>query len=530
MLRFSLPKRLMSALSILTLVIVSVAQASSPPILADTPWPMYQRDARHTGRSSYSGITAPPIVLWQRKLSSSETGLFSSGMTIGRDGTIYASGFGDLYALDPISGIVKWRTDIGSVGGSTPAVASDGRLYWGFDDTFAVVTTTGQIIGGLTDLTSLSGFYSDPAVAPDGNIYVMHLGLWSFTPSGTLRWVHPFDNLFLDAAPALGSDGTIYTAADGDIYAFTANGTVKWHHPINTSTSSPTVGADGTIYIGNNESILYAFAPDGTQKWSFASDETRIGPGFTAIYGAPAIGPDNTIYFGTLVGAGVQDPQFAHIYALNPNGTLRWKYALPRIAPQTNVGIVAPLTVEQSGQVFGCGYDGACYGWSPNGTLLWKYMIQPELSNRTTPLIVSNHRMLILDGNGVLAHLGDPSVPLLLSSPNPLAAISCGQNAPPLSQTLTITSTIHAVDWAATVSPPVSWLSLGRSSGSTPTQFQVIFKPAGLAVGDYTTDIRLTTTATDVANPIAVLPVTLTVRCTSYLPLITNGASSQMTN
>ncbi|MDQ3024805.1 MAG: PQQ-binding-like beta-propeller repeat protein, partial [bacterium] len=56
--------------------------------------------------------------------------------------------------------------------------------------------------------------------------------------------------------------------------------------------NSPTVGADGTIYIGGESGYLYAFNPDGTEKWKYDAGVSA------KIYSAPAIASDGTIYFG----------------------------------------------------------------------------------------------------------------------------------------------------------------------------------------------------------------------------------------
>lgn len=49
---------------------------------------------------------------------------------------------------------------------------------------------------------------------------------------------------------------------------------------------------DGTIYVGSQDNNLYAINPDGTLKWSYA---TRA-----RIESSPTIGADGTIYFGSL--------------------------------------------------------------------------------------------------------------------------------------------------------------------------------------------------------------------------------------
>ena len=53
--------------------------------------------------------------------------------------------------------------------------------------------------------------------------------------------------------------------------------------------SSPAIGADGTIYFGSEDYNFYAVAPDGRLKWKFKTNyEIRT---------SPAIGRDGTIYF-----------------------------------------------------------------------------------------------------------------------------------------------------------------------------------------------------------------------------------------
>ena len=52
--------------------------------------------------------------------------------------------------------------------------------------------------------------------------------------------------------------------------------------------SSPAVGADQTIYFGSGNGNFYALTPAGTEKWSFQTG--------AEIQSSPAIGSDGTIY------------------------------------------------------------------------------------------------------------------------------------------------------------------------------------------------------------------------------------------
>ena len=85
-------------------------------------------------------------------------------------------------------------------------------------------------------------------------------------------------------------------------YTGPATPTLAWTFPANDGiVSSPTIGADGTIYVGAGWYFLgaddynfYALNPDGSLKWSFEG-----GNGF---FSSAALGPDGTIYVTSLDG------------------------------------------------------------------------------------------------------------------------------------------------------------------------------------------------------------------------------------
>jgi len=70
--------------------------------------------------------------------------------------------------------------------------------------------------------------------------------------------------------------------------------------------SSPAIGTDGTVYIGSDDAKLYALNPDGTLKWTYTTGGS-IG------YSSPAIGEDGTVYVGS---------QDTKLYAIRPDGSL----------------------------------------------------------------------------------------------------------------------------------------------------------------------------------------------------------------
>ena len=80
------------------------------------------------------------------------------------------------------------------------------------------------------------------------------------------------------------------------------------------SAASATIGPDGTIYIGANNSNFYAVNPNGQQKWLYEAERELAG-----IWTTAALSPDaSVLYFGANKGG---------MYALNTrDGSLKWQF------------------------------------------------------------------------------------------------------------------------------------------------------------------------------------------------------------
>jgi outer membrane protein assembly factor BamB len=139
-------------------------------------------------------------------------------------------------------------------------------------------------------------------LGPDGAIYALggNGRLSAISPDGQVRWTAQTGPV-LKSSVALGAGGAVYVPSmNGKLYAvsppFDATsdaGTVRWtfrfgeypgkqaplvsHSPpagadgIGTG-ASPTIGRDGTIYIGANNSNFYAISPDGQLEWLFEAE------------------------------------------------------------------------------------------------------------------------------------------------------------------------------------------------------------------------------------------------------------------
>lgn len=117
----------------------------------------------------------------------------------------------------------------------------------------------------------------------------------------------------------------VFTATAGTTYFFQIDNTntnggavtitltdALWAFPTNDEvTSSPAVGSDGTIVFGSTDGYVYAVNPDGTLKW-------RAPTGGAVDIATPAIGPDGTVYIGSTDGI---------LYALDgATGARKWRY------------------------------------------------------------------------------------------------------------------------------------------------------------------------------------------------------------
>lgn len=157
-------------------------------------------------------------------------------------------------------------------------------------------------------------------------------------------------------SPTIGADGTIYIGKDtGVLYAINPDGTLKWNYTAGgLLRSSPTIGADGTIYFISG-SIIYALNYNGTQKWNYTMGGST--------YASPAISADGTIY----IGSGDKN-----LYAINPDGTLKWTYLTEPGVSYNGLHYSSPA-IGADGTIYIGSQNGRFYAFNPDGTLKWKY-------------------------------------------------------------------------------------------------------------------------------------------------------------
>ncbi|WP_437691878.1 protein kinase domain-containing protein [Sorangium sp. So ce176] len=165
--------------------------------------------------------------------------------------------------------------------------------------------------------------------------------------SGSLKWKLPVPGRTF-GSPAIGADGAVYIGANR-MHAVTAAGKERWALDVEGGLgSSPAISADGTVYVGSWNNSLYAINQDGTQRWAVATG--------AAVESSPALGPDGTIYVAS-----------DGLYAIGPDGQIRWKLDLYGIVGYSSVAIAV------DGTLYVATNDGWLHAATPAGQLKWKF-------------------------------------------------------------------------------------------------------------------------------------------------------------
>jgi outer membrane protein assembly factor BamB len=202
------------------------------------------------------------------------------------------------------------------------------------------------------DANNIGNNMASQALAVDVHANLITEVLHDFTlenrEPGTARFA-ALANVGFVAPPALGIDGSLYLSGrDGQLYALNSNGTLRWKDLIredqkalfaksNAYVAAPAVAQDGTVYA-TTARTLKAYAADGTARWMLTTADAVNSVGPNHIFrkdpppaSAVAVGADGTVYTGG-----------DKLYAIAPNGSIRWSLKLDEWNTHANAIAVAP--------------------------------------------------------------------------------------------------------------------------------------------------------------------------------------------
>jgi outer membrane protein assembly factor BamB len=251
-------------------------------------------------------------------------------------------------------------------------------------------------------------YYSSPAIAADGTIYVgtgapfspsgVVRGLYAVHPDGTEAWHVDFGaNTY---SPVVGDDGTIYVLdAMGPLHAVDPGGTEDWSYPMPfissaVGHSTPALGADGTIYAASN--TLYAIHPDGTLDWSWTPTCSGDCSGILNNYvgSSPAVRADGSIIVAmngefVLTSGGRAD---SAILAFDPTGTPLWMHFL-----EASTVVFSSPAIGADGAVYvgtesltGGGGVNSVLALEPDGSERWRYVVPGDQTVRSSPALAAD--------------------------------------------------------------------------------------------------------------------------------------------
>jgi len=294
------------------------------PSLADSPWPMFQKDPQNSGRSNLSGPMQGQIK-WKSELTFGVSPSFFNinhkkevlvtYSSVKPDSTVKTS---DYLLSFSVLGELLWYHNLCKPNSnrqdeiSAPVTTYDGITYtsspcgilfslrpdnsvlWEFDAGEPIYNG----VGGLN-------------IDKEGNIYFSTISkFYSLDKNANIRWTK--DKYGRQKAVFSADGSTIYIKSEGTIDALNIGGTLKWSYPITSGDYLLFLISDSqsNIYFADNK-YFYSITPLGELRWDYkieTSDDFNYDI-------SPTMDKNGNIYFSTR----------NYFYSLNYEGKLRWK-------------------------------------------------------------------------------------------------------------------------------------------------------------------------------------------------------------
>jgi len=345
-------------------------------------WAKFHADARNTGRlaAALSNPTGTVADFFQ----ANDQIVFSSP-AVDKDGTVYIGAYdGNVYAINP-NGSLKWQVPTGDIVEASPAIGADGAIYCGSNDgkLYCIDAATGNVRYAFV---ADGAIYGSPTISTDGFVYFGTSNTGSSLYAidgltGQVKWQYQGAGGGIQTTPAIvgsGDNAVIYFGAqDNTVHGLNAANGTDAFAPFKADdaiySSSCAVGDDDTIYFGTLGGKFFALNKDLTPKWTAPFDASA------PIYSTPALSRDGkTVYFGILDNFSGLDQNF--VYALNTaDGTKAWSFA-------TQDGVTASPAIGADNTIYITSFDKNLYALNPDGTVKWSVAVGSGVPGDTTAI------------------------------------------------------------------------------------------------------------------------------------------------
>ncbi len=354
----------------------SFGTADSGPV--SSAWPVFHHDNQRTGTSSYRGPSVK-YVRWSFKTGAPVT----ASPVIDTDGSVYVGSWDQYMYAFTNAGLLKWRYKTGNIIRSSAAIAEPGIILFGSND---------------------------------GNLYAL-------TREGQLLWTFEAGGAIV-SSPAVDNGTVFFGSADSTVYAVNLDGTVKWSFavPRNAVDSSPSIGYDGRVYIGEWDFFVYGLdSQSGILQWVwpfktwFFGDDTLESDicFYGGVFSSPAVAPDGSLYIANdTINRGTDcapedDYYFFRVTPCVAGGAMCITGANFNVS-FGDADVYSTAAVRDDASTF-IGYDTNVLHVLPDGVLSWSYQTEGKVDSSPAVDVNSNvyigssdNHLYALTGNGDL--------------------------------------------------------------------------------------------------------------------------------
>jgi len=236
--------------------------------------------------------------------------------------------------------------------------------------------------------------YAGVTIGADEHVHIACYDgvIYTLDPCGVELWRVDAGTPLMSVAASVGRDGTLYVSGEnGRLYAIDGNGQLSWTHDMGGwAYGAPAVTEDGGVYVGSLDGTLYALGENGGELWHF--EVPGMGPTTKSILSSPTIGKDGSIYMGAMYSA--------ELFALDPcTGTVRWTTDFSRPSPADPCEMirgsifVSPIVAEDGTIYVSLLNNTNLYAVDPcDGSIIWQTELADPCEGWFEPGYLSNYR------------------------------------------------------------------------------------------------------------------------------------------